>query len=526
MFQARGRVSAAFVLTCMLAAPHLQAQSQGAFEQWTDTAAPRAPKLDCRHLREMTTYEYSIDEASVVPRNDATPEHCVVQGQILPEVRFEVTLPRAWNGRLYMFGNGGFAGESLTARARIVRRDAALARGFAVVWTNTGHLAVREPLATFAASPQKLIDYAYRAVHVTALTAKQLVGAYYGSAPERSYFDGCSTGGRQGLISAQRFPADFDGIVVGAPVLDFSGTMLHYARFNLAVQAAPALARKVGVIAANVYEKCDAVDGVKDGLIADPRACRFDPVTDLPACPRSGSGGPCLNAAELRAVHAVYGDLNAGGAVRFPGLPVGSEIQVATPSGARSGWDPWIITGDRGPSISRQFMESFFRHMATPGRAMDWRTVDAEKDAPQLETISTLLNATDPDLSRFRERGGKIVMYFGWADPALNPLMGVRYYERVLEKMGPDTAGFFRLFMMPGMFHCGGGPGPDRADMITALAAWVEQGTAPDSIVASKREGEKVTRTRPLCPYPRVARYDGRGPIDDAASFSCGAPIP
>lgn len=182
------------------------------------------------------------------------------------------------------------------------------------------------------------------------------------------------------------------------------------------------------------------------------------------------------------------------------------------------------MRADGQPTISRQFMETFFKHMATPGREIDWTTLEPDKSADQLRTIGTLLDATDPDLARFRARGGKILMYFGWADPALNPLMGVGYYERVREAMGPTTSDVFRLFMMPGVFHCSGGPGPDRANLMTTLVRWVEQGTAPDRIVASKRQGDKETRTRPLCPYPQVAKYDGRGSMDDAASFSCSAP--
>ena len=207
-----------------------------------------------------------------------------------PEVRFEVSLPAAWNGRLYMFGNGGFAGEIADRRRPRVRVGTlAVTKGFVVAQTNTGHDGAREPLAAFAASPQKLIDYAYRAVHVTALTAKAIARAYYGAPPARAYFDGCSTGGRQGLISAQRFPDDFDGIVVGAPVLDFTGTMTHYAAIHRALDTAPLSEEKMRAIADVVYKKCDPGDGVADGLLADPRTCAFDPSADLPRCGAAGA---------------------------------------------------------------------------------------------------------------------------------------------------------------------------------------------------------------------------------------------
>lgn len=503
------------------AALQAQAPGPGPFEAWKASSTTVAPAMACRDLRSTSGFEFSIDAATVVTDRTGVPEFCHVEGLVQPEVRFDLALPRAWNGRLYMFGNGGYAGESLAATGRVSRRDAALAKGFAVVQTNTGHSAAREPLATFALHPQKLSDYAYRAVHVTALTAKSLAKAYYGRGPDRSYFEGCSTGGRQGLIAAQRFPDDFDGIVVGAPVLDFSGTMLHYLQMHHALRTAPGLAQKVGTLASAIYSKCDGIDGVNDGLIGDPRSCRFDPAADLPACTAGSNGGSCFTADETKALGAIYRDVIISGVKRFPGFPVGAEVETPTPKGLQSGWDPWIVTRDGQPSISQRFMETFFKHMVTPGTEIDWTTADVAKSVEQTRAIGALLNATDPDLGRFRARGGKILMYYGWADPALNPMMGVEYYEKVLETMGAGTTDFFRLFMMPGVFHCAGGVGPDRADMTTFLARWVEEGTAPDRIVASKVEAGKVIRTRPLCPYPQVARYSGKGSIDDASNFAC-----
>lgn len=483
------------------------AQSPTRFEQGQRVAAPNAA---CRDLRALTGYDLSIDSATIIGAS------CFVRGQIQPEVRFEVALPGSWNRRLYMFGNGGFAGEPFTQPGRVLRRDAALAQGFAVAQTNTGHDGAREPLASFAVSPQKLIDYAYRAVHVTALTAKQLVRAYYGSPPSRSYFEGCSTGGRQGLVSAQRFPEDFDGIVAGAPVLDFTGTMVQFVKIQQALAATPRLEEKVALVSRKVYEKCDALDGLSDGLIDDPRRCPFDPSVDLPACSAEASAS-CLTAAESNALRAVY-----GAAASFPGFPVGAEVAAQTPSGPRSGWDPWLVTRDGQPPTEVRFAESFFKHMVTPGTEVNWQSFDPDRDMEKLRTVGALLDATETDLARFRARGGKILMYFGWADPGLNPLMGVSYYERVRETMGAGTADFFRLFMAPGMFHCGGGVGPSPADALTPLVEWVERGVAPDRLPGVLRSGEQVLRARPLCPYPQVAKYKGSGSVDDAASFSCG----
>jgi hypothetical protein len=511
---------AAVVLT-LLCSAHPSAQPTAQFENWKEQTPPKAPKAACADLRALTGYELSVDTAVLVPAQSGAPEFCRVEGQVLPEVRFEVSLPTAWNGRLYMFGNGGFAGESLAVGGRVARRNVAVSKGFAVAQTNTGHDGAREPLASFASNSQKLIDYAYRAVHVTAMTAKQLARAYYDTPPARAFFDGCSTGGRQGLISAQRFPEDFDGIVVGAPVLDFVGTMVHYSKVQQALASGPLSEEKVKLVAEQVYKKCDAVDGASDGLITDPRACRFDPAADLPRC-TTASSGACLSDGDVATLNAIYGGVVVNGKQVFSGFPIGAEVFASSPGGPRSGWDPWIIRSGQ-PSVSFQFSETFFKYMATPGTEMDVRTFDAERDLAKLERISALLNATDPDLGAFRKRGGKILMYFGWADAGLNPLMGLNYYERVRETMGPQTPEFFRLFMMPGVFHCAGGVGPHFVDTLTPLVEWVERGIAPERIVASQRDGGKTTRTRPLCPHPMVAKYAGTGSLDDAASFSCVA---
>jgi feruloyl esterase len=370
----RCTVLAAAALAFAASPPPVRAQGQ--FDDWKETAPIRAPKTACRDLRALTDYTLSIDAATAMAARGSTPEFCQITGLIVPEVRFEVSLPAKWNGRLYMFGNGGYAGENLFGAARLRVRDRALAAGFAVAQTDTGHDAAREPLASFALDPQKLADYAYRAVHVTAVTAKHVARTYYGSAVDRAYFQGCSTGGRQGLISAQRFPADFDGIVVGAPVLDFTGTMIHYAKMNQALRHAPGLIDKVGMLASRIYSTCDAQDGLADGVIDDPRRCAFDPATDAPACTPGASDKECLTPADVTALEAVYRPVVVDGVTLYPGLP---------------------------------------------------------------------------------------------------------------------------------------------------LVNWVERGVVPDRLVAAKRQAGSITRTRPLCPYPQVAKYTGSGSVDEAANFECRA---
>jgi hypothetical protein len=478
------------------------------------------PKIGCGDLRSLTGYEFTVESAILIPGTGNVPEYCRVRGQILPEIRFEVNLPAAWNLRFYMYGNGGFAGEPLDSPQRAIPRSAGVRAGFVVAGTDTGHDGLAEPLATFSQNRQKLLDYAFRSLHTTAETGKRIATAYYGSKPAHSYFEGCSTGGRQALILAQRFPDDFDGIISGAPVLNFTGTMMSSAKMAQALAKNPIPYAKLKLLADRIYALCDEKDGLKDGLIDDPRRCDFQPARDLPKCAEGSDTADCFTSGQIASLETIYGDVMSQGKRVFPGWPVSGEVMG--PNG-RSGWDAWKINAGNQPSISVAFGDSFFRYMASPDKnhKIDFATFDFETDPARLEWIHGILDATDPDLSRFNRRGGKLLMYFGWADPALNPQMGIDYYESVVARMGPATPSFFRLFMVPGMFHCGGGVGCDHFDRLGPVIQWVEKGIAPDSIVASRISGGKADRTRPLCPYPQAEKYKGSGSIDDAASFVC-----
>ena len=517
----------ALLLTPVFLVSSASAQNGLQFKDWKPSLnqATLKPKSDCSALISLTGYEFSIETATLIPASGDIPEYCHVTGQILPEVRFELSLPTAWNNRFYMFGNGGYAGENLSSPQRANTRRIALKRGFAAAQTNTGHDAVVEPLGTFAVNRQKLLDYAWRAVHVTAETSKRIIRTFYGQGPGRSYFDGCSTGGRQGLMSAQRFPDDFDGIVVGAPVLDFTTTMVSAVSNSRALTEAPISMEKMKIVARQVYAKCDAADGLADGLIADPRRCAFDPERDLPIC-ADGTEGECITKAQIRALQTVYRGVEIGGKRLSWGQPVGAEIDMPSQGGAmRSGWNAWLISSS-GPTISELFAQTFFRYLAFPKPDPNYelKSFNFDSDPARLQSIGAIMDAKNPDLTRFKARGGKIIMYFGWADTALNPLMGIDYFEKVGAKIGPTTPDFFRLFMVPGMAHCRGGVGPDEFDAATALVEWVEKGIAPNQILATQNSGEKTVRTRPLCPYPQVAKYKGTGSPDEASSFVCSNP--
>jgi hypothetical protein len=492
--------------------------------------ADAEPRLACDRLAATFKAKDLIEvKATAMPGVADVPAHCRVSGVLRPEIAFEVNLPARWNRRLYMIGNGGHAGEGPDDPGRAAQRADALRDGFVMASTNTGHDARKEPQATFVLSnPQKAIDYAYRAVHLTVTTAKDIAEKYYSKDVSRSYWNSCSNGGRQGLIEAQRYPKDFDGIVANAPWADQTGFTIGAMWNQRALTDASVSAEKLALVASRVMAVCDGRDGLVDGLIDDPRRCDFDPARDVPQCSAGIDGADCLTAAQADALKKVYGGVVSGGKPFFPGFMYGSEAVSPGAGGAMvSGWTNLITAGPTGNKPADfSLAESTMKYLVfTPPKPdYDYRTFDFDRDTGLLDGWGKLANAKDPDLSAFRKRGGKLLMTYGWADSILMPLMGVNYYQRATEVNGPRTPEFFRLFMIPGMAHCGGGVGPDRHDPVSAIIDWVEKGKSPESMTASKVVNGEVVRTRPLCPYPQVARYKGEGSIDEAANFRCVAP--
>ncbi|HLC43255.1 MAG TPA: DUF6351 family protein [Methylomirabilota bacterium] len=485
------------------------------------------PTLTCEELVDgFHKNQTTITSATLVPAADPAPEYCDVRGLIgnAPEpgkgIRFAVWLPveASWNKRFYMVGGGGYAGGlSLTAMR------AGLNQGYATATTDTGHDAAVFPLATFAYNdPTSEKDYSYRAVHETVITAKELIKTHYGERPRYNYWVGCSTGGRQGLMEAQRFPHDFDGLITGAPVLEFTDTQiggLWNAKSLMGAGAIPL--SKLPVLAASELAKCDGSDGLVDGQITDPRLCNFDPLADLPACPGDVDGAGCFTFAQRDAVRKVYdGPRTSSGHLIFPGYAVGTAV-----FGPASGWIPWFILPGSPASLLELFGESFMQFMAftpDPGPTYVWEDeFDFDRDPFRMRRIRRILDADDPDLSHLKRRGGKIIQYHGWADAALTPYMSINYYESVRATMGHRrTEDFYKLYMAPGMFHCGGGPGPNVFDVFTPLVNWVEHHIEPQEIIATNPVSG---RTRPLCPYPQIAQYQGGNP-EVAASFACANP--
>jgi feruloyl esterase len=445
------------------------------------SVAHDTPSKSCESLSSFKTDEIVSISARVVAATADTPQHCRVVGMIKPEVAFEVNLPDRWNRRFYMTGNGGLAGDPVDQPTN-PDRATALTNGFVLARTNTGHDNREEPSGSFILSnPQKAIDYAYRAVHVTADTAKKIAIEYYAKPISFSYWNSCSNGGRQGLLEVQRYPEDFDGVVANAPWVDQTGFTLGAIWNQKALTEAPVPLEKITLVAQKAMAKCDEVDGLKDGLIDDPRKCSFDPARDVPACSAGSDSSDCLTIAQTATLKKIYGGPVSKGKPSFPGFMVGSEQLTTGANGATaSGWANTIIaTQPNAKPADFNLAEGVFKYLVLdpPQPNYDTMTLDFDKAPGMVTRWSKLADAKDADLSKFSKRGGKVIMTYGWADQILQPMMGVTYYESVSAK-NKNASDFARLFMVPGMTHCAGGIGPDRNDAVTAVIDWVEKGKA------------------------------------------------
>ena len=439
------------------------------------------------------------------------PGFCRVAATLRPvedsEIKIEVWLPASgWNGKLQAVGNGAWAGSiSYPAMAT------AVSAGYAAASTDSGHTG-NSP-AFIPGHPEKVTDFAWRAIHEMTTAAKAITAAHYGNNPQRAYFNGCSTGGRQALTEAQRFPNDFDGIIAGAPAYyttRLQGMQVWTAQAVHKDEASYLPVEKYVLLHRAVLQACDALDGVKDGILEDPTRCHFDPVRL--AC-NNGAGPDCLTAPQVEAARKIYsGPANPStGQNIFPGLEPGSEL----------GWAS--LTGPKPMSLAVEVYQHLVFHKP------DWNYLDFDpaKDFTTASAeIGASMNAIDPNLKPLWAHGGKLLLYHGWADPGIPPRSSVSYHKSVVEAMGgaAEANDSIRLFMVPGMGHCRGGDGTDTFDPVSPLDAWVTAGKAPDQIPASHLTNGVVDKTRPLCPYPEVAKYKGTGDTNSAANFTCQAP--
>jgi feruloyl esterase len=456
------------------------------------------------------------------------PAFCRVAATVEKEVRIELWMPKAWNHKLVAVGNGGLAGSiSYAAMAK------PLLQGYAASSTDTGHQAPTTTDGEWALGHyDRIVNFADRATHLMAEADEVVLQHYYGAQPAHAYFTGCSQGGHEALIEAQRYPNDFDGIVAGDPANNWTH---HYVGGHLwtalAVDGDGYLTEdKVQLLADAVNAQCDGLDGVKDGVLNDPRRCKFRPEALL--CHGSDTS-KCLTATQVAAVEKIWSGLRTPeGQQIYPGLMPGGEAGTG-------GWASYI-TGN-GPGTGRHALLSapFFRFFVFDDPTWDMRTFHFaakdgfDSDIDRTDTkLGALFNAVNPDLSQFRARGGKLIHYHGWSDPDITPLNSINYYESVVRAQGGEAHGlastqtFYRLFMVPGMWHCAGGPGATTFDMLEPLNEWVEKGTAPERVIASRQANGKVERTRPLCPYPMEAQWKGTGNTDEEANFACALPKP
>jgi feruloyl esterase len=485
-------------------------------------------QMPCERLRSLKLQSATITAAVAMPKgpylpaglpSDAAqyakvqiPAYCRVAAVLTPtadshiEIELWMPAPESWNRKYQAVGGGGWVGSfNLSGMLN------ALQQGYATSSTDTGH---KGPEAAFAVGhPEKLVDFAYRAVHEMTAKSKAIMMAFYGGGPRFSYWNGCSTGGRQGIMEAVRYPEDFDGIIAGAPANNQFQLGAWRINLDTTIRKDPRRIvprNKMLLVNRAVLEACDTLDGVKDGLLSDPMKCHFDPSTLL--C-RGAENENCLTAAQGDAVKMAYEPVKKrNGELIYPGLVPGGEAD-------------WPISAFNGASDPGAIDLGIFRYVAHEDPTWDWRTFDLERDTALALEKAGYVEVTDPDLQAFKAHGGKLLIYHGWNDGgtggAISPLNSVNYYSSVLEKMGPHQDDWLRLFMVPGMDHCGGGPGPNQFAVVTAMETWREQGKAPDQITAYRVSNDRVNMSRPLCPYPQVAVYKGTGDTNLASNFVC-----
>ncbi len=452
------------------------------------------------------------------------PEFCRLRADVRPskdsDVKVEVWMPTsAWNGKYQGQGNGGFAGTiDYSGLASAVRR------GYASAATDTGHAGEATDASWALGHPEKIIDFGYRGIHEMSVQAKAVIAAFYGKAPQRSYFASCSDGGREGLMEAQRFPDDYDGIVAGAPANFWTHLLAAAAWDNQALLADPAsyiAPAKLAAISSAAIASCDAKDGLADEIISDPAGCHFDPAQMQCKGTESDS---CLTEPQVAALKKIYaGPRTSSGTQIFPGFVPGGEL-------GGGGWTPWITGPAPEKSLLFAFGTHFFANMIFDDANWDFRKFNLEQDTKLADKkMAAILNATDPDLRPFQKRGGKLIMYHGWSDAAISPINSIHYFDSVVKKMGSGSGDFIRLFMVPGLQHCFMGPGPNsfgqiasgpqgdpERDVLSAVERWVETGVAPQKVIATKYlndldPSQGVKMTRPLCPYPASGEIQRNG---------------
>ena len=470
--------------------------------------------IPCEKLTAIKMPDVKITEAVTV---SAGYSHCRVLGIIGKEINFELLLPFEWNGIFVMGGGGGFVG-SIQNAVRSKVND-----GYATSGTDTGHDGRNSRSADWALNNmERQLNFGHLAIHRTAEVSKAIIGSYYGTYPKYSYFAGCSRGGGQAMMEAQRYPDDFDGIVVGAPAFNWPAIAAEFIQNTQAVYPVkltePVLSREhIRMLQDAVIKQCDIIDGINDSILNNPANCNFD-FASLPKCRGDIPGKECFTTVQINAIKKIYDGVDTGNGITYPGFPFGGENKPG-------GWGTWI-TGPNEitkqniyPSLHAYFGIEIFKYLILQDPDWNYTTYDFTGYEKEIRYASAYLDATSTDYSGFKNRKGKIIFWHGWNDPALSAYATIEHYNAVKAK-DPDIKNYMRLYLLPGVLHCGGGDGPSEADWIALIRDWVENNNAPERITVSKSIRGKKVMTRPVYPFPDEAVYNGRGDTNNESSFT------
>ncbi len=480
----------------------------------TANNSDKTPCMPCEELKNLILLDVTISEAIQL---EAPVTHCKLVGTIGKEINFELLLPKDWNSRFVMGGGGGFVG-SIQNMAR-----SSINEGYATGGTDTGHQGIGIKADWALNNMERQVNFGHLAVHRTVVVSKEIIRRFYCSAPEYSYFIGCSRGGGQAMMEAQRYPNDFDGIVAGAPAFNWPAIGAEFIQNIQIIYPDPTKLDEPVITLANlqllqtkILDQCDTIDGIKDQILNDPRDCDFD-VDLLPRCPENAVRDNCFTSTQLEAIKVVYAGVTIQKEEIYPGFPFGGENEPG-------GWLPWIVGPNKEtmelnfPTLHFAFGTEMFKYLVFQDPNWDYSSYDFSNFSNTTRYASSYLDATSTDYSAFKNRGGKMIIYHGWNDPALSAFATIEHYNAAKKEDG-EIGEYIRLFLLPGVLHCGGGPGPSQADWVELVRNWVEKGIAPERVVLSKTEDEKVFMTRPVFPYPKKAIYDGKGDPNKESSF-------
>jgi hypothetical protein len=477
------------------------------------------PCIPCEQLKDLRLPDVTILEAKSMQQDTINGQiisvpSCHVSGRISKEINFELLLPGQWNERFLMSGGGGFVG-SVENNLRY-----AVNLGYATAGTDAGHKGSAIEAGWALNNMERQIDFGRLAIHLTTAVSKSIIHSYYCSDPSYSYFLGCSRGGGQAMVEAQLYPGDFEGIVAGAPAFNWPAIGAKFIQnsqknYPNSKELTKHVITKdnLKLLQDQILKQCDALDGINDHIINDPRECKFD-FSSLPVCPNNEASPACFTSQQLEAIKVVYAALTNKQDTIYRGFPPGGESEGG-------GWDVWIAGADPTvpfPSLHYMFGTNMFKYLVFNDSLWNYSLYDFSTFFDDTRYAAAFLDATQTDYTEFKKRKGKMIMYHGWNDPALNAFETIKHYEDA-EQKDKDIQSHIRLFLLPGVLHCGGGQGPDDVDWVKLIRDWVEKNTAPERVVLSKKENNKVVMTRPVFPYPKVAVYSGKGDTNLEKNF-------